>query len=393
MRIIYYVIVVLSMFLLISCSGKQEKQQKELPYIIDFEQCISNARNVKISDIADSIELVELKTPEELPVSVIWKFMPVDNYWFIHAREGIFKFTDKGEFINQFGRRGQGPGEYTAVYEVSVNKHRKELLINTVGRLLYYDWDGNFLRSEKKGLPMLASDFSDSILWGAEWGRNTDKYILYGLNEQWDTVHTVTNPFYNMISQDGGLGAVMMELGKSFYHYQDALYLNGPLDNDTIYQLKGDNCIPYAVFNMGKYKLPLEYMIWYNREANLKHASNYWAIPLISESERYLFVKAQRQARDEDGYRYIMYDKQNREGFLVNEEKDQTITDDILDGPDIWPIWTTDTHYVGMVNPYTYQEEIKDKNLQLSSQLQKVIDTWNHDTNVILMLCRKKKIN
>ena len=391
MKKLYLGIVILSSFVLFACSEKQINNKEGLPYIIDFEQCITNARNINISNIADTIEPIELKTPEELPVSVIWKFMQVDDYWFIHAREGVFKFTNRGEFITQFGRKGQGPGEYPRVLEMSVDKHRKELVINTSGRLLYYDWDGNYLRMEKKGLQMLNSDFSESILWGAEWGMHTDKYILYGLNEQRDTVHAVLNPYYGIKPQDEGRGAVMMELGKSFYHYQDALYLNGPLDNDTIYQIKGDKCIPYAAFNMGKYKLPLEYMVWYNFEAFRKHGANYWATPLISESERYFFIKAQRQARNEDGYRYIMYDKQNREGFLVNEEKDRTITDDILGGPDIWPIWTTDTHYVGMINPYTYQKEIKDKNLQLSPQLQKVVDAWNHDTNVVLMLCRKKK--
>ena len=267
MKKVYLWVIILSCSFIVACVDKPKDTQDGLPFIIDFEQCITNARNIKISDIADTIELIELKTPEELPVSVIWKFMQVDDYWFVHAREGVFKFTNKGEFITQFGRKGQGPSEYTRVLEMSVDKHRKELIINTSGRLLYYDWDGNYLRMEKKGLQMLSSDFSESILWGTEWGMHTDKYILYGLNEQRDTVHTIPNPYYSIKPQDEGRGAVMMELGKSFYHYQDALYLNGPLDNDTIYQLKGDKCIPYAVFNMGKYKLPLEYMAWYNFEA------------------------------------------------------------------------------------------------------------------------------
>ena len=110
----------------------------------------------------------------------------------------------------------------------------------------------------------------------------------------------------------------------------------------------------------------------------------------MSESERYFFIKAQRLARSEDAGRYIMYDKQERKGFLVNEQKNRTITDDILGGPDIWPIWTTDDSFVSVIGSYSYTKKIKEGNYTLSPELQKVVDSWNYDTNVLLMLCRRK---
>ena len=375
-----------------SCNNQSpDSKETGLPYIIDFEQCISNARNIKISDIADTIELVELKTPEELPVSAIWQFISVGNYWFINAREGIFKFTDRGEYITKIGNHGQGPGEYTHLFDIAIDEDRKEVLLNTYKQLLYYDWDGNYLRMEKKGPIMINAAFSDSILWGTEYGDFIDKYILYGLNSQRDTIYSIPNPYYGIKPQDDGMGYVVYEKGKAFYHYQDDTFLKGPMNNDTIYRLKGSQCTPYVAFNMGKYKQPIEYMAGYNYEAFKKHGSNYWGIPVMSESERYFFIKAQRLARSEDAGRYIMYDKQERKGFLVNEQKNRTITDDILGGPDIWPIWTTDDSFVSVIGSYSYTKEIKEGNYTLSPELQKVVDSWNHDTNVILMFCRKKK--
>ena len=111
----------------------------------------------------------------------------------------------------------------------------------------------------------------------------------------------------------------------------------------------------------------------------------------MCESEQYLFMRAQRMAPSEDGVRFIVYDKQARQGFLANEDKERTITDDILGGPDIWPIWITDDYYVSMISSYSYAKKIKDNNYTLSPELQKVVDGWNYDTNVILMFCRKKK--
>ena len=64
-----------------SCNNQSpDSRENGLPYIIDFEQCISEARNIKISDIADTIELIELRSPEEIPISMIWQFIPFEDY-------------------------------------------------------------------------------------------------------------------------------------------------------------------------------------------------------------------------------------------------------------------------------------------------------------------------
>lgn len=394
MKLLYKIFCILSSLYLIGCGEKSSSlQDTSLPYIIDFEQCISEARNIKISDIADTIELIELRSPEEIPISMIWQFIPFEDYWFLYTREGVFKFTNKGEYVTTIGKPGQGPGEYPSVFDISVDKYHKEFIINAYHRVLYYDLDGNYLRMENKSGRMKNAAFSDSILWVTDTGRNTDKYMFYGINKLRDTIFSLPNPYYNIKSQDNGGGYVIMEKAKEFYYYKGDLYLNGPYVNDTIYQLKGSLCKPYAIFDMGKYKQPLENMSWYNYEAFRKHGGNHFGIPAMCESEQFFFMRAQRMAPSEDGTRFIMYDKQTRQGFLVNENKERTITDDILGGPDIWPIWTTDDSFVSVIGSYSYTKEIKEGNYTLSPQLQKVVDNWNEDTNVILMFCRKKKMN
>ena len=73
MKKVYLWVIILSCSFIVACVDKPKDTQDGLPFVIDFEQCITNARNINISDIADTIELIELKTPEELPVSVINK--------------------------------------------------------------------------------------------------------------------------------------------------------------------------------------------------------------------------------------------------------------------------------------------------------------------------------
>ncbi len=383
----------------IACNESQEEISNSLPYPIDFEQCTSNVRNIKISEIADSIELIELKSPEELPISMVWNFIPVGDYWFIHASEGIYKFTNKGEYITKISGKGQGPNEYATLFGIAVDTIHNEFLINDYTKLIFFDLDGNYLRMEKKKEHLYKVDFSDTILWATDSGYETNKYTIYGLNEKQDIIYSKPNPFYEMKPQMAG-GGSRMSLWKPFYHYKNALYMNGPGCNDTIYQLKGSQCTPYAAFNMGKYKLPLEYEAWNNYEAHWKNGYHYWNIPALTECERYFFILAQRYAPENGdrsktagAYRYIMYDKKERNGFMVNENEDTQIVDDILNGPPIWPTWTTKDYYVSVIHPYHYEKKIKEKHYTPSPQLQKVVDSWNYDTNVLVMMCHKKKTN
>lgn len=383
----------------IACNESQEEISNSLPYPIDFEQCISDVQNIKISDIADSIELIELKSPEELPISMVWNFIPVGDYWFIHASEGIYKFTNKGEYITKISGKGQGPNEYTTLGGIAVNTFQNEFLIYDYTKLIFFDLDGNYIRTEKKREHLYRVDFSDTTLWATDSGSETDKYTIYGLDKKQDIIYSKSNPFYGMKPQMAG-GFSSMSLWKPFYHYKNTLYMNGPGCNDTIYQLKGSQCTPYAAFNMGKYKLPLEYEAWNNYEAHWKNGYHYWNIPALTECERYFFILAQRYAPENGdrsktagAYRYIMYDKKERNGFMVNENEDTQIIDDILNGPPIWPTWTTDDYYVSVVHPYYYEKKIKEKHYTPSPQLQKIVDSWDYDTNVLLMMCHKKKAN
>jgi len=399
MKKVYLWVIILSCSFIVACVDKPKDTQDGLPFIIDFEQCITNARNIKISDIADTIELVELKTPEELPVSMIWQFITVGDYWYIHASEGIYKFTNKGEYITKISGKGQGPSEYSTLCGIAVDTVHKEFVINDYTKLIFFDFDGNFIRMENKEGSLLDADFSDGVLWGTDMALHRDKYMLYGLNRLRDTIYSIPNFYYGIKPQSAG-GVSYMSLYKPFYHYAKTLYMNGPGANDTIYQLKGSQCRVYAAFNMGKYKLPLKYQAWYNYEAHWKNGYHYWNIPAIAEDERYLFILAQRYAplngdrgNRDDIYRYLMYDKKERIGFQMNEDKNEKITDDILGGPSIWPYWVTDDHYIGMIDPYSYKKKIEEDDYKLSPQLEKIVDDWNYDTNVLLMLCRKKKMN
>ncbi len=326
-------------------------------------------------------------------------YLPVDSFWIVHARDGVYKFTNKGEYIRTIGAVGQGPGEYSFVFNMDIDTDKQEMVLDDYGKLLYYDLEGNYLRTEKLS-ELFRIAVSESILWIITAACEIDKYIAYALNEQRDTVRAIPCPFWGMKIK-GLTGLHMAKVYKPFYRYKDTLYMKGKEVNDTIYRITGKKHEPYVTFDMGKYKLPLEYEAWYDFEASQKHGSRYWGFPSVAEDDRYLFLLTQRYAavdgrkyvHNEDNFRYIVYDKETREGFVTTGEEGTRFTDDILGGPPIWPYWVIGDYYMNVIEWYPLTEEIKKGNYHVSPAFQKQLDGWGYSTNPLVIMCRKKKAN
>lgn len=393
---------ILLIVLFSSCNGRKDASpSKGLPYMVDFEQCMTTERNMKISDIADTVEYIELKTSGDLFVVAVMNIIPVDNYWIIHSRDGIYKFTNKGEYIGTIGRYGQGPGEYSIIYNIDVDFINKEVVINASGQILFYDLDGNYLRMEKKTGVFSQIGVSDSTLWVCEASTNADKLSTFAMNSKRNIVDSIPNLFYEVKSQDDGMGFSSPQLYKPFYRYIDTLYLKGQGSNDTIYQLAGINRKPYVTFNMGKYKLPMEYEGWYSFDAMKKNGARYWGIPSVAEDDIYLYLLTQRFAdvngesfvHNEDNFRYIVYDKEKQEGFVTKGDKGTRFADDILGGPPIWPYWITDEYYMNVTSWNRLSKELENGSYKLSPAFEKQIAGFGYDTNPLVVVCRRKSNN
>lgn len=152
---------------------------------------------------------------------------------------------------------------------------------------------------------------------------------------------------------------------------------------------------------MGKYKLPVEYEAWNNFEASQRNGSRYWGIPSVTEDDRYLFLLTQRYAavngvphvHNEDNFRYIVYDKVERTGFVVKDKVGTRFTDDILGGPPIWPCCnvTDDYYYINVISWNRLSRELKNGNYKLSPEFEKQIASIGDDTNPFVIRCRRKK--
>ena len=384
----------LSLLAAASCQSDKPGSLKTISY----ESCLASKRAMHLSDIADTLIYLELKAPEDIVVTRVWKVRWIDDRWIVHSNTGVMAFSEDGTYLTTYGRKGGGPGEYTMDNDFEVDAEKKEVVMLGGHQLIYYDLDGHYLRSTNCGEHISKIGISHSVVWGSTLSHRTTRDRAVAFDAQGDSLTSIPNPFYMAPCIDAGMGISTSKYWESFHTYQDILYMKTKEDNDTLYQIQGEKAIPYLLFDMGKYKQPMELQAWYCYEDFLHKAYKYWGILSVLADERYYYLTAQR-CTDPDGeifkhkesnFHYILYDKELDEGFVTDGPEGTRFTDDFLGGPAFWPRWDAGAYFVSTIEWDDLKQLINEEKLTLSPDLQKQYDEWGYDTNALLILARKK---
>ena len=375
-----------------SQSGSESNEQSNF-YTIDFEKIFDTKQQMLISEIADDVEYIELISPEELPISRIWEVIHFEDYLIIHAKWDVYLFYKNGQFIRKIGNMGQGPGEYLVTSDMDIDEIKKEILISDTEKILFYDFEGKFLRS-RKVKEVKSIGVSDSILWICPYLYSTNiKYqaIAFSLNNEKDTIAYISFPAYEMKSENSA--SVGTPLNKPFYKKDGLLYFKGEQHNDTVWKISGANKEPYFFISMGKYKMPLEYEPWISYDNFNNNCEKYWCVQSIVEDDNYFFLFSENRnySKDNPYLKYIVYDKKNNKGFVANDRNDMGITDDISGGPPLWPRWASDEYYINVIEPHELLEKIETGKYSPTVQLEELLSRIGEDTNQLIVLCRRKK--
>jgi len=377
-------IVIIIVFIIVSCtnSHKQSIFEDDQFYIIDLEQCLKMEQSLFVSDIADTVEYIILYTPRNIIISDIRQVVPFEEYLFIRARGYVYQFLRNGKFIRQIGSRGRGPGEYIVASNVVIDKHKNEIIVGGLTHLLFYSMEGIFLRSQL--FPASDFIFSDSLIWVSYYPGFWQKFHAISYTTSGDTVSYIGNSDFGKLS--GSQSIVSSKLLTPFYFHNNNAYLKGFENNDTVWKLSGDIVKPHAYINMGRYKLPIEFSP--GTQDFILRGKDYLGIPLFFEDNDHFFFVTQNRRLAE--YNYLVYDKRKNVGFVLKDNKGEGITDDILGGPHIKPLWSTDDYIISIYEGVDLLEDIELGKHSPLPAFKKQLSTITESTNQLIILCHKK---
>jgi hypothetical protein len=101
---------------------------------------------LKLSDIADSIEYVALETNQNSLIRYVSRLTVTPEYILVEDGCGLLLFSRQGKFISSVGRKGNGPGEYICLggHDIDVAKRQIHVFSTYTYCFLSYDFSGKF---------------------------------------------------------------------------------------------------------------------------------------------------------------------------------------------------------------------------------------------------------
>lgn len=150
MKLLKYTLGILCLSFLACCQTRQASGNIDdiVAGIINFpEENVGDA-----STILDTITYIPLNESEEALISIPTKMIIFDGHFFIFdrfSRNTLCEFDEKGNFVRQIGKRGEGGSEYRHAWDFDVDSNGVYVYDNRGKQIIKYSRTGEFVNAKK----------------------------------------------------------------------------------------------------------------------------------------------------------------------------------------------------------------------------------------------------
>lgn len=366
----------------------KEKQPKQEIFNINIRSSLNNPGKLYLSNIANEIQYIPLETHPSCLLSKIRDIKLSNGNIFILDEKALYKFDNKGNFIQQIGRKGNGPGEYGMVFFFSIIKETNEIILFSYpsGRINIYNIEtGAYKRSFRLNFDAIGSiefppgkiSFFTSDIPQKKNQLVNDEIFICNLDGQiTDSIPNSRLPINNNSSQ-----AIYYKAnGKMCYmgSFQDTLIVMSE-------NLKKNPYVHFCLNNTVKgNEIKLKLLI-----GKIQYP-DFLSIHKVLESSRYFFIDIQKGIG--------LYVEDEILSFLYNKESNQLINctfflNDIDSGLPFWPKFTdNDSYLINIYQPYEIINLLRPnlKKADLSEKFMRIANNVKIGDNPIVVRVRLK---
>jgi len=304
--------------------------QLGVPYYIDIKGN-EKTDEKKLSSLGSTIEFIPLETTSESLINEIRDIELTDSYIFLSEIDRLLQFDKYGKFIRQIGSYGRGPQEYLSVIDFCIDKQDNEVHILSPDKRMVFGMDGHFIKSYKM------STRPSQILY-----IDRDKYIYHlfnipGQNSNYLMSWIITNKegnqvnsFRNHLIRRSSPGLIV---GDTPLYLFEGLPHMLEFGIDTLFFVKGDKLLPYAIFDLGEWKMDPDPIISPgNKEMISSILKDMLYIKALRENGKYLFIEIGRGLSGSSIH--FLFNKITGETLFLNKNG---FTDDLNCVISFWP--------------------------------------------------------
>ena len=311
---------------------------------------LDKSQPASLFDYFKQIELIPLETNDDVLIGrPVTKVIYHQNKYYILDEQQyiVHVFDDTGKFIFRIGKRGQGPEEYSYVYDFLINPFSGLIdLLDPVGFIVSYDLSGRFVKKSD----LITNSELQSI---NKFVAITEKIYVF-----FPFAASFCITYYDM----EGMKILFQTYENyarnnrpKFNEYNNQWYFNHRYDNVT-YMLGTDSLIESFTLDFGKHNYKLTEEILPRevqqslglrgpeisaklRELEEKYAYKIWGIVQNNQ-----FVIARIETTNQK-FVYLFYDKSTHESKVINRFNESV---------DLLPITATNEYMLS----HCYHEEL-----------------------------------
>lgn len=212
---------IMTVFLFFSCAEGSEK--------IDL---LKDKGELLLSSIGDSITYIPLETNDECLIGGIAKAIYEENiiYLIDPMNKCIWLFNDKGKFVSQLSKLGQGPGEYIGLETFTVKNGIIYILDVVYHKILRYNNAGQFLgevKNEDYPRDFAVIDENNYILYMPDYNQEHRRglYLFNVQNNSYSQIYEIESiandamyASYYMMQPKDGLLSIMNNFNNVIIH-------------------------------------------------------------------------------------------------------------------------------------------------------------------------------
>lgn len=259
---------------------------------------------IMLSEIASDIRYIPLETGNNFLISDEHFISLMNNEIIVaeHRQRAFFRFNENGKFLNQIGRRGQGPEEYNVGLFFMIDPLNNDIYVQDFGHLIRYDKQGRFIsRIPTPNLNMGASAMlnNEFIVYSNNlyFENRNNPVQLYVIDKN----GRVRNTWQGSIER-GRRHGIILSSRDFFYTFNGNTFFK-PALRDVVYKIETPRRRTVAWrFDKGNRGINVS-----ANETNPNNRGRFISILQIKETERFLFVLYSL----ERNLYFGMYDKQS----------------------------------------------------------------------------------
>lgn len=210
---------------------------------------------LKLSDLTNDFTIIRLEDNDEAFVKC-WKTAVSDNYILIIPRAGETAklFAHDGRYVAEIGKVGNGPGEYSFLYDGMIDEDRGTVYLSQFSGPVYrYDLHGNFINNVDMpvgGKAALAKDAEGGISAVSLSFSDVNPTPIAATISISGELKTTDYPPLNTSMADGeGQNIGFSNEVFSYRCVDNNVFLNTAVDTMYVYDPKGNRIYPRAVLN------------------------------------------------------------------------------------------------------------------------------------------------